>query len=169
MPSKNSLKKFPGGKIQVKLDFPTENILTSAVVKDLETTIRDESISFMEAGISPVNGRKFELYKNTDKYPKNVQKTFPDKKNTPVNLKLTGNLYDSFAAKKSGDKSFVFGLLSPKGNADVYGAVHNKDDTGRPDIPERRFLPTRPGEEFNKSIMLEIRRIIVDRIARLLK
>lgn len=169
MPRKNSTKIVNKTKITVQLDFPTEEILNSQTVNELGQAIQEESIRFMEAGVSPVDGRKFERYKNTEKYPKNVRKSFPDKKNTPVNLKLSGNLYDSFGWKKHSDKSFIFGLLNPKGDADVYGAVHNRDDTGRSDIPERRFLPTRVGELFNKSIMLEIRRIIVDRIARLIK
>jgi hypothetical protein len=61
----------------------------------------------------------------------------------------------------------LFGITDP--DVSIYAAVHNKDDSGRPDIPERRFLPTRKGETFNRSIMLEIKRLIVSRLQKLIK
>ncbi len=158
-----------GGKVSVDISFSRSDILDGGTVSKLGEAIQEESVRMMNSGISPVTGKKFEKYKDPDKYPKNVRKHIPDKRNTPVNLKLSGNLHESFGWKRSGPFGFIFGLLNPKGKADKYGKVHNKDDLGRPDIPERKFLPTKPGETFNRTIMLKIQRLIVERIKKLTK
>lgn len=169
MPGKKSKFKSNNVTIRVDLNMPIEKILDGATVTNLGGAILKESLKFMESGISPVTGKRFVKYKNTAKYPEKIRKIFPEKRNTPVNLKLTGDLYDSFGWSKKSQKVLTYGLLRPKGKAGIYGPVHNRDDEGRPDIPERKFLPSKRGERFNRTIMLEIKRIIVERLQRLLK
>jgi hypothetical protein len=169
MPKINKTFKSKNVSISLKLDFGTEKIFDQSFVAKMGQMLETQSIKFMSKGISPVTGQKFARYKNPDKYPKNVRKTNPDKKNTPVNLKLSGDLYNSYGSKKEGKLSMKFGLLNPKGKVGTYAPVHNRDDRGRPDIPERKFLPTKAGELFNRTIMLEIKRLIVERIKSIIK
>jgi hypothetical protein len=161
-----STNRAKGVTIKVDLDFPTDQILDGPTVDEIGETIKDMSIKFMEAGVSPVDGKKFEKYKDTEKYPKNVRKHYPDKKNSPVNLKLSGNLYESLNWIKSGATTLTFGLLKPKGKADIYGEVHNEGLNG---VAERKFLPTAPKETFNRTILLEIQRLIAERISKIIK
>lgn len=167
MPKKKLKIKKRGVSISIDIDIPIEKILDQSTVDALGRKITSDSIKFMESGVSPVNGKRFAQYKDPNKYPKNIKKKYPNKSKTPVNLKLSGKLYESFGWRKISDTIFNFGLLNADAKVLTYAAVHNKDDTGRSDIPERKFLPTKRGEEFNRSIMLEIKRIIVNRISKL--
>lgn len=167
MPKIKSESKGKNYTVKVDLNFPTEMILDAGTVNAAGLMLIRKSIEFMSKGASPVDGKRFEKYKDVEKYPKNVRKSYPDKKNTPVNLRLTGNLYESFGFKKSSSKGFLFGILNPKGNVLDYASVHNEGK--RSDIPQRKYLPTGKGETFNKTIMLELRRVIVDRIKALIK
>jgi hypothetical protein len=169
MPKVKQRIKSKNVVVKIDLNVPTEKILDTRTVNILGNTMIKKIKQFLMSGTSPVTGKKFQLYKNPEKYPKNVRKDYPSKKNTPVNLKLSGNLYESFGFIKKSAMVLTFGLLQPKGKVDIYGAVHNRDDTRRPDIPERKFLPTKPGETFNKTILLDIRRVIVERIRQIIK
>lgn len=167
MAEKHFILSGKGVKMKVDLKFPLEDVLNSGTIATVGQTIKNKMLAFMGVGVSPVTGKKFEKYKNPDKYPKNVRNAYPDKRTTPVNLKLSGKLWESLGWKKKGERSFEFGMINADDKVKTYGAVHNKDDMGRPDIPERKFLPTKAGEEFNRTIMLELKRIIVDRLKKL--
>lgn len=161
--------KAKGVTLSVDIGFPIDEILDKGTVASIGQSMKNQSIKFMSLGISPVGGRKFDKYKNVEKYPKNVRKTFRDKKNSPVNLKLSGALHNALSWVQKNKRTITFGLLKADNKVKTYGAVHNRDDRGRPDIPERKFLPTKRGETFNRSIALEIKRLIVKRIKQLIK
>lgn len=44
----------------------------------------------IKIGKSPITGKKFPAYKNPANYPGKVRKKFPNKRDKPVNLKLSG-------------------------------------------------------------------------------
>jgi hypothetical protein len=60
-----------------------------------------EMKSIISRGYSPILNRgKFPAYKNPKTgYPSTVRHAYPDKKNTPVNLKLSGDFLDALKSK----------------------------------------------------------------------
>lgn len=154
--------------VEVRLDiknFLPKILESDAIVNEIGKTIVETSIDAMSKGLSLVKGQgRFVGYKKPDKYP-------GKKKNKrPVNLKLTGDLYKSLSFERKKNE-ISYGLLKGKtvGDADIYGPVHNADDPRRPDIPTRRFIPSRQGEEFIVTIMVKLRDIIAKRLADLIR
>lgn len=167
MPRISGKKKYDNLVVSIDIDLPSEKIMTGANVEIIGQRLVTMTRDFMLKGISPVDGKKFALYKDTEKYPKNIRKNYPDKRNTPVNLKLTGDLHDSIGFKSGGKNNLLFGIINPKGNVSDYADVHNEGL--RSDIARRTFLPTGRGETFNRTIMLELKRRLVSIIEKLLK
>lgn len=117
--------------------------------------------------------------RESGKYPWSVMDRFPDKKVRPVNLFLNGWYLDHYTYwferrrtsrfSRSKNYSVIIGLSSSR---DVYSApppdvfkyfeAHNEGM--HKDVPMRRHLPTRQGEEFAVSIMREIVRIVGERV-----
>lgn len=137
-----------------------DNLVDSGMIKDLNSEVVSEMKRFMEAGVSPVKGkRRFVPYKNKDKYPADR------KPSRPVNLKLTGNLYAQLVAARVSATSFFIGISSlASEKIKTYAKANN---LGENKIPERRFVPIK-GEQFNVSLMRKIKDIISRRIAKII-
>lgn len=161
MPRVKSRVNYKNSTVKVDLNFPTQAVLTGPNVVIVGQVLRSMVLDFMSKGISPVTGRKFTAYKNPDNYPRKIAKKYPGKQVTPVNLKLNGNLWDSIEYKSGRNGSVVFGIFSPEAfGVGDYVLVHNEGT--RPDIAQRKFLPSSEGEIFNRQIMLELKRRIVN-------
>lgn len=155
--------------IKVKISVPTEkmiakiksNLVDKSVIDDLNAAVVPEIKRFMAAGTSPVKGkRRFAPYKDKDKYP-------GDRKAArPVNLFLSGALYNQIVAAKRTVLSFYLGISDlASDKIKIYAKANN---LGENNIPERRFVPIK-GEEYNVSIMRKIKNIIAQRIAEIIK
>ena len=120
------------------------------LIKDVVDTIKK--------GISPVLGeRKFQRYKDTEKYPAGR------KPNRPVNLTLSGDMLKALKFKLT-SRSFAIGWTAD--NVEKKKASnHNTGDT----VPERRLLPTKKGERFNVSITRKLRNFYANAISDILK
>ncbi len=136
-------------------------LINREVVEELNKEAVEEVKRFMASGVSPVkNKRRFPAYKDKDKYPAKK------KPSRPVNLFLSGTLYDSLIAAKSSAMSFYIGISSlAREDVKVYAKANN---LGENNIPARRFVPIK-GEQFNISIMRKIKDIIARRLAELIK
>lgn len=109
--------------------------------------------------VSPLSNKELDAYraskqakktnKNSADFVKSVTKSkFGGKKVSPVSLKLSGKMLDSLTFNRGN------GILNA---ADEKWQYHNGEDGDRaPNMPERRLLPDRPGEGFNRRIQQNI-------------
>lgn len=183
-------------KVTLKLDpNVTPKIMFSPVLQDrLGSMIVAKMKELIAAGISPVKGEgRFEAYsaqrkanavatvnrksaggfkraqqvrRSSSLYPNSVRKQFPGKQLRPVNLNLSGQLINAL------------NYFSRTGQVEV-GHVNASDRTRRlfdvhnegkdENVPQRKYLPNKPGEEFVATIMTMIKSIYRDRIKSQLK
>ena len=119
-------------------------------IKNLHAAVAGKEIL---KGISPVRGQgKYRKYSRSyrDQILKN-KLPFP-KKRSPVNLRLSGQMLKSIFTKfnKAG---FIIGFKSSLAD------IHNRQGAGKSRII-RRILPNKSGEEFNKSIQVDIQKFL---------
>lgn len=95
-----------------------------------------------------INGRTVKINVDKKKLDNNpLQDKAGGKKSvSPVNLKLTGELHDSFFSKTLLDRPGVRMGFSSK-----LASIHNDEGAGKSKV-KRRMLPTISGETFNASI-----------------
>jgi len=134
-----------------KKAFPRQftNRLGEEIIKEIKKAI--------SRGQSPV--RKFGRFKGYAKqrlgkgYPEGIE----GKKNRPVNLFLSGDMLNELVhtvGKRQG--SLKVGIDDTASTEiRVRARVHNSGE--RSDIPQRKFIPNEPGEEFLVLIMRRIR------------
>lgn len=116
-------------------------------------------------GLSPIEGKdRFPGYKDTKKYPASEKKNFPDKRNRPVNLFLSGKFLSQLRATVSPVRGQItvgftqtYGKKLEKGHRE--GANGQKQ---RPIIPES-------GEQLAKSIRLSILKLYEQAVRNYLK
>lgn len=143
----------------------TSGVMDKRTAKLLSDAIRKQSIDFMRKGISPVQGvKRYAAYKDPKKYPGKR------KPKTPVNLKLSGDLYRSLGFKFIKFDKLIFGIFSSTAKGDVldYAAVHNGDVRKKGTTP-RPFIPTSPGSSYKKTILDKVRTVIIKRIDAIIK
>jgi predicted AlkP superfamily phosphohydrolase/phosphomutase len=105
-------------------------------------------------GVSPVRGqRRFERYKNPDKYPGDR------KTKRPVNLEMTGEMLNALDWQDSEGTTVTIGFFDPEQSEK---AKYHNDGTAN--MAKRQILPTKKNEEFNVSIT----RLIRDLYARII-
>lgn len=100
-------------------------------------------------------------------YPYTVMDKYPDKKTSPVNLKLSGKFLDALTyttnINKGGLRIYFDDRLSEK-----KAETHN-EGTQKDRVPQRKFLPTGKDDEFTVSIMQNILDIIRVKMDELVK
>lgn len=130
--------------------------------KDATKKLGDKIIKILrkriDAGYSPVTGRKFKGY--SDSYKKAIRKGYVEGKRStsPVNLRATGQMLDSLDVEINGDRSLRITIDSP---ADF----HNK---GTDKMPARQIFPDN-GRDFSGAVSKEITRIVQNEIVRVFK
>lgn len=130
-----------------KIDFTFDKNLERQIQKIVDEDIKGA----MKAGLSPVRGKgRFVAYKDKESYP-------GDKKGSrPVNLKLTGELYDAINAKLKNAQEIEIGVY---GDADLLAKAKGNNE-GTKHVPERRFIPLR-AERFNVTIETKIKEAVM--------
>lgn len=149
-------------KVTVKFDFlkDLKNIVDGATAKQLGETIISESRRFIAVGTSPVLGeRRYPAYKNEDRYPGDR------KPRRPVNLELTGEMLDSLQYQTR-ENGIRYGILSASDEVKTRAKANNE---GTQHVPARPFIPDKPGQQFNLSIMTKIKDIVSKRLAAIIK
>ena len=140
-----------------------ESLVDSSTLNELDNKILPEIKRFMSSGVSPVKGkRRFVEYKDKRIYPGKR------KASRPVNLKLSGDLYAALVVAKKTATSFYIGVSTLASRKLKIYAKANNLGVAKKNIAERRFVPIQ-GEQFNVSIMRQIRNILAERIAKILK
>ena len=150
-------------KITTKIDNKLKKLLKGNIKELQENASRrmgppvvDEILELLEDGISPTKGGKF---KDTYSYryrQEIIAGKYANKTISPVNLKLTGKLYESL--------EFTIKIL--KRSAKVRFTFKNKErakdhDEGRKGLPVRRLLPNKK-EKWHTNINRIVRRSVLD-------
>ena len=130
--------------------------------KELPPVLKEEIIdNHILKGKSPVDGEgRFDKY--SPSYTRQIRKKkFKKykKRTRPINLKLSGDLIESFYIKPNWQNKFRIGFTDPKA---VY---HDKDGAGK-GKKIRRMLP-RDGEQFTSRIRRKVKNVFKNIIKRL--
>jgi hypothetical protein len=145
-----------------ELDKDTAEEIGSAVV--------DEIRSLTGKGISPIDGGRFPAYKAVVEkragYPQSVRGKYPAKKNRPVNLRLSNDFMDRLknwvTRAGKGYEAWV-GWRDAESQKKEQG--HREEANGQ---PMRPVIP-QSGESLTPRIMLRVREIIENSLARKLR
>lgn len=116
----------------------------------LETTMKSQ----IAKGISPIRGNgRFPEYKNAGvkgRYPDSARDKFPNKRQRPVNLFLSGDMLDDLDARALTSEVIEVGYSDSK------QAQKERDHRdGANGQPKRPTIP-QGAEEFNQTIQLEL-------------
>lgn len=158
-------------KVKLKFDGSIKVLKTNLVDNKTQNTLGEAVIEMMKdamsKGLSPVKGfGRFIGYSsqrnnNKSSYPFNVKHKYPSKKVRPVNLKLSGDLYDSIGFK--GIKQGVeIGHINMTSEIKEKFEKHNEGSDIL--VPQRKYLPNKRGETFIVTIMQMIKYIYTERI-----
>jgi hypothetical protein len=143
--SLGGFREHPVAKVRVSTRFDitkaVDGLITQDFVDEMGSTIKQGMLDAMAAGKSPVAGEgNFEPYADPKKYPGGRKPA------RPVNLKLTGRLWEAIRWYRNRD-SVVIGIADPE--VAKYAEAHNE---GLGHMPKRQFLPG-PGEVFLPAIL----------------
>lgn len=147
---------------KVKFDFNlsdyTDVILKGefkeSAIEDVTNFVKEAVLKDVGGGVSPVTGRAFPKYKDPKKYPGK------EKRKSPVNLELSGDMLDSLSVDQlSGTKIRLTVSEDQMPKADNHNKFSAKSqDTG---VPARKFIPNAAnGENFKPEIRKRIEQII---------
>ena len=128
---------------------PIERKVIKAGWKQASKLMKEDIISSLERGTSPVEGEKrFQRYSKS--YSEAIKKgRVPGKKLRPVNMKVSGALYESIKSKKvSAGFNIVFTLKVKSG--ELLAEIHSFMGAGK-SRAIRMLLPDSDGD-FKKSI-----------------
>jgi len=177
------MNEKPGCKVRLDAKLMVKDLFDDKEFLDeMGLAIRDESLNMIAKGISPVEGEgRFEGYKaqrggakskgkskfgvENKGYPLSVQKKYPGKNVRPVNLFLSGDMlkFLRHAIIKSGIR---FGIIGAPSEVETRARVHNTGE--RSDIPQRKFIPWEPGDDFAPSIQRRIRQEMRKHVERII-
>lgn len=172
-------------KVTLKLDPALERAVKNGVIdantgKDLGDKVVEAMKESIARGVSPVKGEgRFIAYAaqrssggsgessfNKSKYPYSVMSKYPFKKLRPVNLYLGGGFIESITSRAKKNIIEIGHINFPKGIRDLFEA-HNEGLNKN--VPQRKYLPNKQGDEFVVSIMRLIKDIVSERIKNIIK
>lgn len=148
---------------QLKKEFRKQASFSRLSKRTLDD-VGDEVIrgmkEFIAKGRSPITGRVFKKYKNPKKYPGPsggyIKRKYPDKKDGPVNLKLSGEFLDSLTFRSKRGKNAAIIIRFNRRKSEKKEDGHRK---GVNKQPKRPIIPLR-----NETFTLRLRRLIKDRV-----
>lgn len=152
-------------RVRTNIKFP-KKVMNAKVAQQIDMAIQQGIRESLSLSQSPVKGYgKFvgyaaERFGDPTKYPGKL------KRKRPVNLQLSGAMITAIKVLSFTDDKVTIGIASPKQK--LKAETHN-EGTQEPRVPQRRFLPTGPGEEFVDSIQKKILAIIEKRVSDLFK
>lgn len=158
-------------KITSNINLNIGAAITPSIAKQIEMVVKQGINEMLDVGTSPVRGYgRYEAYAaqrlDPKKYPNSVKSKYPNKKIRPVNLQLTGAMIKSIKVLSSSGDKVSIGI--PSGKESLKAETHN-EGTQRHRVPQRKFLPTGPGEEFVVSIQRKILAILEKAVSDRLK
>lgn len=174
-------------RVTLKLDgslkaFAENSVVTSEVQDELGSITLRLMLDVISKGLSPVDGvGRFEKYVAQRKvapaskgrsrkdvstqrkrlYPFSVQKTYPNKTLSPVNLYLDGTFLNSLTYRGTAN-GIELGHISPSAKTEALFEAHNEGLNKN--VPQRKYLPNKRGEVFIVTIMRAIINVYSQRI-----
>jgi len=124
------------------------HVIQKLYMQKAPPTIREAILAEMSRGSSPVNGGRWDS-PYSESYIKKIQRYFSGLKRTsPVNLKLSGQLYEDLQVIVKSDNKMLVDFKKGN-NSDKIAEIHNSTGCyGR----IRQILPSQEEEEFNSYI-----------------
>jgi hypothetical protein len=152
-------------KVTVNINTPKRILenLDTRLKKDIGKSVVADIKESLNRGDSPVEGKgRLAPYKDVKKYPSKKLREEYAKKRSPVNLKLTGDLWEAFTFKLIGASQILIGVFDKHEAAKLVGlqtgelGTHGKT-APRPVIPQA-------GETFKARIIRNVMRILRQRV-----
>lgn len=142
-------------KITGILNKPGTEIVSRATADDLGKSIVARMKKMITAGISTIEGNgRFPKYKHAgkpDKYPAIARGDYPNKRQSPVNLTLSGEMLKNLSSTPVRTGKNWGPEISYTGDAALKESGHREGVRGQ---PKRPTIPdARKGEKFNQTIM----------------
>jgi hypothetical protein len=165
---------------RVKVDFSKMHKLMQRFGREFMAEVGAVTVikakEMLKRGVSPVEGvGRLQAYKNAEKYPGlNSSKrgesatteegqALATKKQSPVNLRLTGKMLSALTFRALAEKVLI-GFFDPEQAKKAQAHQH-----GTGNLPQRPILPTEPGQQFAQSIMLNVKRMIREKLEQFTK
>ena len=104
--------------------------------------------------------------KSSQYYPNSVKNKYPDKQLRPVNLYLDGSFLETISYQAA-DGIIEIGHIDPDQKTRQLFEAHNEGLN--PNVPKRKYLPNKRGDEFIVTIMRMIKSVYQERIKQILK
>lgn len=149
--------------IKTIFDPRTSKLIGNVVVKGIKDATK--------RGRSPVKGfGRYEAYAvQRDDAVGNYPRGIAGKNRRPVNLRLSEDMMNSLSFRKTDKDSVKIGILSE--NSDEILIRANVHNDGAPDknIPQRKFIANKTGDEYSLTIQRAIRRVFELRLNNLIK
>lgn len=150
---------------ELKVNKSTAKLLDTANIGSLVPRLRQEFsktgpkkfrrdiLDDMNAGVSPVKGKRWakysDSYKKAINTPRIKRLATGSKLTSPVNLRLTGKLWESLSTKTTPTFFSSWRLIIAFDN--FLADIHNRRGASKRKVV-RRLLPTLPNEEFNRGL-----------------
>ena len=129
-------------------------------VKSFATTQGKDKQGFYRKMASKVS-------KSSQFYPNSVKKDFPSKQARPVNLELDGSFLDTLGYDAR-DGAVAIGHIDPSEHTKNLFEAHNEGLNTKAQVPQRKYLPNKRGDEFIVSIMRLIKGLYEERIRQII-
>lgn len=155
-----------------------KNLFDPSTARRVGTTVVKGIKESTARGRSPVKGHgRFEAYavQRSDaagNYPVGARSRSGEpinKSRRPVNLRLEGTMMDAISWQKKGRDSVNIGLSGASdGDLLTIANAHN-DGVPEKNIPQRKFIANKPGEQYSLTIQRAIRRVFELRLNNLIR
>ena len=137
--------------------------IQAEVSRKVGPEVRDEILELLQDGISPTDGGQFKQ-DYSQRYIKDIAAgKYTGKTISPVNLKLTGKLYESLVFKVRKTKTRITTQLRFRNRKRA-----KEHDEGLHGLPVRRLLPNK-GESWHVNIALIIDGILTNAMRKFIK
>ena len=149
-------------KVTVKFELLEiiDGFMDGSTKAALGNAIVDAAKELIAGGQSPVRGYgRFERYKDAKKYPGKL------KDQRPVNLYLTGKMIAGYGWRNKSNTSIEVGMTKGSSKDKEIAGYHND---GTDVMAQRKIVPA-DDEEWNVSIMNNIRDLYSNRLASLIR
>lgn len=106
--------------------------------------------------------------KSSSLYPNSVRSKYPGKQTRPVNLSLEGSFVETINFDASDGKVEVGHIDASQRTRNLFEA-HNEGLNTKMQVPQRKYLPNKRGDDFVVSIMRMIKDLYQQRIKQIIK
>jgi hypothetical protein len=129
-------------------------------LKEVNDFIKDEVLRSIESGRSPVDVKPLRYDKYSPSYTDQIKKKqLGDKKQRPINLKLSGTMLRSIKSRLTINYVRVW-------FSDAKAKYHDKLGAGKSKVVRRMIPDPEKGENFNAGIRRRLKKAMQDAVAK---